>query len=179
MIHHVGRLGHERVTVLRRGVVSVFSGPGPDVLLAEDEGAEIDGVAAWLSARLAEGMGPGEIGLAVRTVEQLPRAEAACEAAGLRARHLAGTATPSAGAATLCTMHLAKGLEFRAVAVMACDEDIVPLASRLDGAANESELREAYETERHLLYVACTRARDRLMVSGVVPASEFLEDLAT
>ncbi|HKK35688.1 MAG TPA: 3'-5' exonuclease [Paracoccaceae bacterium] len=72
-----------------------------------------------------------------------------------------------------------RGLEFRAVAVMACDEDIVPLASRLDGAANESELREAYETERHLLYVACTRARDRLMVSGVVPASEFLEDLAT
>jgi len=30
---------------------------------------------------------------------------------------------------------------------------------------------------RHLLYVACTRARDRLLVTGVEPASEFLDDL--
>jgi mRNA-degrading endonuclease RelE of RelBE toxin-antitoxin system len=35
---------------------------------------------------------------------------------------------------------------------------------------------EAYETERHLLYVACTRPRDRLLVSAVEPGSEFLED---
>ena len=32
-------------------------------------------------------------------------------------------------------------------------------------------------TERHLLYVACTRARDHLIVTGVAPASEFLDDL--
>jgi ATP-dependent exoDNAse (exonuclease V) beta subunit len=32
-------------------------------------------------------------------------------------------------------------------------------------------------TERHLLYVACTRARDFLLVTGVDPASEFLDDL--
>jgi ATP-dependent exoDNAse (exonuclease V) beta subunit len=32
-------------------------------------------------------------------------------------------------------------------------------------------------TERHLLYVACTRARDHLLVTGVEPASEFLQDL--
>ena len=38
-------------------------------------------------------------------------------------------------------------------------------------------LEEVYETERHLLYVACTRARDHLIVTGVNPASEFLDDL--
>ena len=63
--------------------------------------------------------------------------------------------------ATVCTMALAKGLEFRAVAVMACDEDLVPLGERLALAATELELREIYETERHLLYVSCTRARER------------------
>ena len=31
--------------------------------------------------------------------------------------------------------------------------------------------------ERHLLYVACTRASDFLWVSGVDPASEFLDEL--
>lgn len=36
-----------------------------------------------------------------------------------------------------------------------------------------------YNTERHLLYVACTRARDHLLIAGVEPASEFLDDLST
>ena len=30
---------------------------------------------------------------------------------------------------------------------------------------------------RHLLYVACTRARAHLLVTGVNPASEFQQDL--
>jgi ATP-dependent exoDNAse (exonuclease V) beta subunit len=32
-------------------------------------------------------------------------------------------------------------------------------------------------TERQLLYVAATRARDRLWVSGISPGSEFIESL--
>ncbi len=67
------------------------------------------------------------------------------------------------------TMHLAKGLEFKAVAVMACDDEILPLQERIETVADEAELDEVYETERHLFYVACTRARDRLLVSGVKP----------
>jgi superfamily I DNA/RNA helicase len=74
-------------------------------------------------------------------------------------------------------MHLAKGLEFKAVVVMACDDDVLPLRSRVESVADEVELDDVYETERHLFYVACTRARDRLLVSGVLPASEFLADL--
>ena len=75
-------------------------------------------------------------------------------------------------------MHDAKGLEFRAVAVMACDEDDLPDLTRLSGIGDVAELEAAYETERHLLYVACTRARDRLLVSCVAPGSEFLDDIS-
>ena len=74
-------------------------------------------------------------------------------------------------------MHLAKGLEFKAVAVMACDDEVLPLQSRMKEVADEVELDDVYETERQPLYVACTRARDRLLVSGVAPASEFVKDL--
>ena len=74
-------------------------------------------------------------------------------------------------------MPLAKGLEFKAVAVMACDDEVLPLAERIDAVIEESDLDDVYETERHLLYVACTRARDRLLVSAVAPGSEFLQDL--
>jgi hypothetical protein len=42
--------------------------------------------------------------------------------------------------------------------------------------AMKADLQEVYETERQLLYVACTRARDHLLVTGVKPASEFLDD---
>jgi superfamily I DNA/RNA helicase len=61
---------------------------------------------------------------------------------------------------------------------MACDEEVIPLQSRIEAVTDEGDLKEVYETERHLLYVACTRARDRLMISGVDPGSEFLEDLS-
>ena len=40
-----------------------------------------------------------------------------------------------------------------------------------------AEMEAVYESERHLLYVACTRPRDRLMVSAIEPGSEFIEDL--
>ncbi len=77
----------------------------------------------------------------------------------------------------VANMHLAKGLEFRAVAVMACDEGVLPCDARIGDAADEAELDDIYETERRLLYVACTRARERLLVTGTAPASEYLADL--
>jgi hypothetical protein len=76
-----------------------------------------------------------------------------------------------------CTMHLAKGLEFRAVAVMACDDEVIPLQSRIEAVADDVDLEEIYNTERHLLYVACTRARDHLLVTSIDPPSEFFDDL--
>lgn len=42
---------------------------------------------------------------------------------------------------------------------------------------DDADLQEVYDTERHLLYVACTRARDQLLITAIEPASEFLDDL--
>ncbi len=73
-------------------------------------------------------------------------------------------------------MSSAKGLEFRAVIVMACDQGVLPLDERVADAADEAELDDIYETERRLLYVACTRAREHLLLTGVTPTSEYLAD---
>lgn len=81
------------------------------------------------------------------------------------------------GSIPIATMHLAKGLEFRAVVVMACDDEVIPLQERIETVSDDADLAEVYDTERQLLYVACTRARDYLLVtSGDVP-SEFIDDL--
>jgi len=74
-------------------------------------------------------------------------------------------------------MHEAKGTEYRAVAVLALDQDIVPLEERLLSANDEARLDEIMNTGRHLFYVAASRARDPLWMSGVKPLSEFLGDL--
>ncbi|MBY0373782.1 MAG: hypothetical protein K2Q23_07290, partial [Bryobacteraceae bacterium] len=159
----------------RKGTVSVFNGPAPEVKRLASEEEEIAAVGGWLKG--LEGMGPQEVGVFVRTEAQFGRAKAAVEAAGLKSQVLDEKAETRAGLVSIGTMHLAKGLEFRAVAVMACDDDVTPLKERIEQVAEESDLLEAYSTERHLLYVACTRARDRLLVTGVEPASEFLDDL--
>lgn len=82
------------------------------------------------------------------------------------------------GKPTVSVMQLPQGLEFKAVVAMGCDEGMLPLDERMSDAADEVELDDIYETERRLLYVACTRARDRLLVCGVAPGSEFLADVA-
>ncbi len=163
----------------RRGIVSVFNGPKPAIEVCGTQEKEIDTVANWLSELVKDGIQPQEHGVTVRTDAQLPRAIAALEKACIAYRILDDKVETVHGQASASTMHLAKGLEFRTVCVMACDDEIVPLQERIETAADDSELEEVYNTERHLLYVACTRARDHLLVTGIHPASEFLDDLET
>lgn len=163
----------------RRDAVSVFNGPLPEIAVAESENEEIKSAANWLRQRVADAVGPGEIGVFVRSAEQLPRAKAALERAGILFKVLDDRVQAVSGSASIGTMHLAKGLEFRTVVVMACDDEVLPLQARIETVTEESDLEEVYKTERHLLYVACTRARDHLMVSAVRPASEFLDDLGS
>lgn len=163
----------------RDGTISVFNGPRPVVRIASSEEAEIESVAEWLNGLVDEGVQPAEVGIFVRSTRELPRAAAAAERAGLRFRVLDAGRAASADRAAVCTMHLAKGLEFRAVAVMACDDDVIPSQERIEQVSDPSDLQEVYDTERHLLYVACTRARDFLMVSATGSTSEFLDDFKT
>lgn len=161
----------------RRGTVSVFNGPEPEIQQFASSDQEVQGVAAWIGSIVADGVEPAEIGVFVRSKEQLPRARAAVKAAGHTQLELSERHEAPAGRVAIGTMHLAKGLEYRAIAVMACDDSILPLQERISYVADEAELEEVYEFERQLFYVACTRARDRLLVSGVAPMSEFVADL--
>ena len=161
----------------RFGTVSVFNGPDPLITTHTDAKAEIAAVGQWVSQAAADGIKPSEVGIFVRTRSQLDRARAAVQAAGYEVLELSERGDDPAGRVSIGTMHLAKGLEFKAVAVMACDDEVLPLQSRIESVADEVDLDDVYETERQLFYVACTRARDRLLVTGVQPASEFLNDI--
>lgn len=148
----------------RRGIISVFDGPAPEVGSLATVSEEADLVRQTVETWLGEGIEPKEIGLFVRTPDLVRRAQVSI--AGLAGAEMITTAP----------MSLAKGLEFRAVVVMACDEGTLPLDGRVADAADEAELDDIYETERRLLYVACTRAREHLLLTGVAPTSEYLAD---
>ena len=161
----------------RRGSQSVFNGPPPTIEVFKSAEEEAKAVGEWVAVRLNEGIAPQEIGVFVRAEPHLPRALEAVQTSGAKPAQLDDKFTAEAGSVAICTMHLAKGLEFRAVAVMACDDEVVPLQSRIGTVADFADLEDVYNTERHLLYVACTRAREHLLITGLEPASEFLDDL--
>jgi len=161
----------------RRGAISVFEGAPLTVDRYSDKQAEIEGVGAWIADRLKDGVKPHEIAVFVRSTAQIERALATIKRSGAPSVELRDDVETRSGSISVSTMHLAKGLEFRAVAVMACDDEVIPLQERIETVSDDSDLEDVYNTERHLLYVACTRARDSLLISGVKPASEFLDDL--
>ena len=161
----------------RGRTVSVFNGPEPMIRVLATPEEESACIADWLDARRREGYQPHEIGVFIRSEAELERVVKAVEDAGLTAVALSEHPGGASESVAIGTMHLAKGLEFRGVVVAACDDEVLPLQSRIESIADEADLEEVYNTERHLLYVACTRARDCLLVTGVEPASEYLDDL--
>ena len=161
----------------RAGTISVFNGALPTIRVLSDEDAEIATVAGWLRGLTADGLVPAEVGVFVRSEAEIGRAVRAVDAAGLPNAILDEKVRPTKGAACVSTMHLAKGLEFRAVVVMACDDQVIPSQERIATIADNADLEDVYATERHLLYVACTRARDHLLITGVEPCSDFIHDL--
>ncbi len=165
------------ITERRGSTVSAFNGPEPSIRVFESTDQEAAAIADWLAARRQEGFAPPEIAVFVRSEDEITRAQEAVRLADLTSTELDERFEGASDRVVVGTMHLAKGLEFRAVAVMACDDEVLPLQSRIQNVADEADLEDTYSTERHLLYVACTRARDHLLVTGVEPASEFIDDL--
>lgn len=162
----------------RTDTISVFNGPVPVLSTNDNQQDEIDAVATKLKEWVADGVLPYEIGIFVRSENEIQRAVSAIEASGLTPQMLSESFESRSGRVAVSTMHLAKGLEYRAVVIMACDDEVIPSQERIEAIGDTADLEDVYNTERYLLYVACTRARDHLMITCVEPASEFLDDLS-
>ena len=149
----------------RLGVTSVFEGPQPQIHQFADRSTEISSLLTWVQTVINAGVLEEEIAVLARTPELIT--------------DLAVTLHDAHPALNCLTMHDAKGSEFQAVAVIALDSQVLPDEKRILAAKDEGQLDEVMSTERHLLYVAATRARDYLWISGSEPVSEFLMDLLT
>ncbi|MDB0018202.1 AAA family ATPase [Planktomarina temperata] len=145
----------------RLGVTSVFEGPAPQIQSFENRDLEIAALREWLNGYSKQGINPNEMAILVRQSASIASLEDQISIPDL----------------VIMSMHEAKGSEYRVVAIACLDHNILPDERRFLAAKDESQLDEVMTTERHLLYVAATRARDYLWMSGVEPVSEFLNDL--
>jgi superfamily I DNA/RNA helicase len=159
-----------------RGALSLLRGPVPEIKGLSDLSSEIDTLAAWLNEIRERGIAPGEIAIFARTRKALQeRAEPALKRSGLRSAWLAPDQDYEGGKVMLGTLHSAKGLEFRAVAIVACDDAQLPLKAALDLALEPEEKSLTRDRELSLLYVGCTRARDQLLITWSGRPSPFLD----
>jgi superfamily I DNA/RNA helicase len=159
-----------------RDALSVRAGPAPRLVEASSGAEEAAVIGRWMAACIRDGVRPEQIAIFARTTKTLERVAAkAAKIAGVPFVELKDADGPTAGAVSLGTMHRAKGLEYRAVAVIGCSAGMVPLAKALEEAPDEAERDLVMKQERHLLYVALTRARDYLLVTWSGQRSPFLE----
>ncbi|WP_437578083.1 3'-5' exonuclease [Sorangium sp. So ce887] len=150
----------------KRSTVSVLNGPHPDVQGFATVAKEAEGVAGLLKNLLASGYKPRDVAIFGRSERVLrDRVEPALARAGLTGHPLSDDQPPSAADVSVGTIHRAKGLEFKVVVVVGCDADVVPATYLQKELVDEADREAFLEQERHLLYVACTRARERLVVT--------------
>lgn len=158
-----------------RRTVSLLNGLEPVVAAHRTIDAEIAGLAQWVRDLQADGYQAGEIGIFVRSESILrERVEPALRKLSLVPHPLRDETPPAVKDVAVGTMHRAKGLEFKAVAVVGCDFDIMPPAHVLREQADDADRDEHIEQERQLLYVAATRARERLLLSHTGKPTRFL-----
>lgn len=153
----------------RKGTVSLLSGPKPEIRQFASEEEEIDGVAQWLDHLYRDLEMPAEaVAIFIRSDREMVRAVDALRKSLYNMEQVQPT---------IVQMFKAKGLEYRAAVVMACDNGVIPSPDRLAEADLVAGLEDIYDTERNLLYVACTRARDYLLITSVGTPSELLLDM--
>ena len=155
------------------GYRSPMHGPRPQQKVTATRAEEFKHFTERIAGWLAAGLEPHAIGVTARSAQLVREAREALKAAGIPTVSLNGRGSTQAVRAG--TMHAMKGLEFQAVAVIGVEQGLVPDPAAVtpegeDGAAHAQDL----QRERCVLFVACTRARDRLYVSGTGEPSPFL-----
>jgi len=168
--------GEGRKNHLSYETVSVFDGPEPVFLRCQDVNHENRELIRWVKNRLAEKIEPVDIAVLVRHKKGLSRVKNLLSLNSLPVFVMDGDDIPQAGKITVSTMHRSKGLEFRAVVLLSCNQRQLPSQQALANITYEDEKDLIYAKERNLLYVACTRARDYLLISTSAKPSPFLDE---
>lgn len=155
------------------GYRSAFHGPAPTIQTFTTPAEEGAFVAAQVEEWVEHGVAPTSVGVVGRTRRDLEAVQTALEGSGVAWNEI-GSDSKRPGV-NVGTMHSSKGLEFARLAVVAANADNLPLPVAVTPEADDPA-QNALDVlrERCLLYVACTRARDELLVTSSGTPSKLL-----
>lgn len=158
------------------GCRSDIHGEAPTLHPAMTEQEEMNALVKDVREWLDSGVEPDQIGVAARSWSQAEAVLSALNRAGLSAISLARS-KPVDGSISVATMHAMKGLEFRCVAVVGLSKESVPPPRAITPAEEDPISHELdIQQERCLLFVACTRAREKLRLSWHGVPSSLLSE---
>ncbi len=159
-----------------RDTLSLLNGPEPEVAGYDSSGDEAQALSEWVLKLTNEGFQHRDIAIFARSEALVGElAENALESISVPWASLKDEDALAQGAVAVGTMHRAKGLEFKAVAMVGCNKATLPSPAALKDLDDPADLDSAKEQERNLLYVACSRARERLLLSYSGQPSEFIK----
>ena len=157
------------------GCHSEVHGLSPEVIGFDSQDAELDHLVVAVREWLDSGIAADEIGIATRTNWLGEQIATKLRSAKLPT-HLLAQGAPPPDAVAIGSMHRMKGLEFRCLAVAGVNDDTVPAAAAVTPEVEDPHTHQLdLQRERSLLFVACTRAREQLLVSWHGAPSRFLK----
>jgi len=162
----------EEASLLRP--LAVLRGEPPAVRAFTCRTAEAEALAEWIWMHLKEGYQPKDIAVFARANSLLEQYVAELQKHSISCCLLRETVAPDSECIAVGTTHRAKGLEFKVVAVVGVDDFWFPCQAELQRLSDPQERQAFTAQERQLLYVACTRARERLWISYSGNPSPFL-----
>ncbi|GAA4840322.1 hypothetical protein GCM10025787_21480 [Saccharopolyspora rosea] len=153
------------------GYRSLLRGRPPRTREFPTERDELAAIVERVTGWLGDGVAAESIAVTARTNRFLGRVEEALRGNGIATAWL-GEDRPGV---RIGTMHKAKGLEFRCVAVADVGAASLPFPRAVTPEpVDPQQYQQDVQAERNLLFVACTRARDRLFVTWHGAPSPFL-----
>lgn len=158
-----------------KGYSALRSGPDPVVKNFSSESDEANFIVAMINSWIESGVPPESICIASRTHSQIDRRyRQILDNHGIE--WLKVQTDPEKEAkkpgVRLSTMHRMKGLEFSRVILAGVQKGKMPLDA--GDYADHASLEDHELRERCLFYVACTRARDELVITGFGEESPFV-----
>lgn len=156
-----------------KGYHSLRQGDPPIIEHFDGKDEELGYIVQLLKDWLAEGLPAEHICVTARTTNLVSCYLETLQAAGLPTCQLTGDGPVDGNGIRLATMHRMKGLEFPRVLIAGISRDTLPLHIGKE-FPDEASRMDFEQGERCLLYVAATRARDRLVVSGWGDRSPFV-----
>ncbi len=156
---------------------SIFPGPEPKIKICNTQNEEIEKLSKWIMETLNSGSNLEDIILLARNENQLNHCKQACKKINKKFWFIDDRSNYHPGEIGICTIQRSKGLEYKSVAIIGCNKDILPDIDTLQNIGDGSDLSEFFELEKNKLYVGMTRAKENLYISAVKPVSSFLEEI--